>query len=80
MESTFFKNEYDRIFTVKLLSKPLQPFVCGTIEEVVKYALTHEKGIGGFYELTRYKATKVSKKDLREILLPDLAEQLFKIY
>jgi benzoyl-CoA reductase/2-hydroxyglutaryl-CoA dehydratase subunit BcrC/BadD/HgdB len=79
----FFINKYDRIFTVKLAFDISQPFVCGDLKSVVKYALKSKNGIEYFTELTGGK--KISKKDLKEMLskteeLQQLSIKLFKIY
>ena len=78
----FFLNSNDRIFTVRLMWGIAQPFVCGTLEEVVKYALQTNNGIEYFAELTNGKFKKLSKKDLKVMLshapLVELGEQLFK--
>ena len=78
----FFLNSNDRIFTVRLMWGIAQPFVCGTLEEVVKYALQTNNGIEYFAELTNGKFKKLSKKDLKAMLshapLVELGEQLFK--
>lgn len=66
-QNDFFQNNYDRIFSVVLLWDIGQPFVCGTLEKVVEYALKPNNGISHFIELTNgYK--KVSKKDLKAML------------
>lgn len=81
---TFFLNSSSIIFTVKLAWNIGQPFVCGTLEEVVKYALKPNNGIEGFYELTNNSIKKVSKKELKKLLecsgLNDLSIELFKKY
>jgi len=90
MTEVFFSNQNDRLFTVVLKWSLRQPFVCGTLPEVVKYALEHgERGIEAFYEITYGSAcpklTKVSKKNLQAMLSHggkdvELSEQLFKRY
>jgi hypothetical protein len=81
---TFFINQMSQIFTVKLAWNIGQPFACGTLEEVVKYALQPNNGIEGFYEITNNSIKKVSKKQIKYLLecqqLTDLSEQLFKKY
>lgn len=79
---TFFQNTYDRVFTVRLLWNIGQPLVCGTLEEVVKYALKPNNGIEGFYEIEGNKMRKVSKKEMKEftIISEDLKTELFKKY
>jgi len=80
---TFFANQNETIFTVRLLWSISQPTVFGVLEEVVKYALQPNNGIEGFYEVDRTKLKKVSKKDLKLMLdqrFPELSEQLFKRY
>lgn len=81
----FFINDYDAIYTVKLAWNINQPFVCGTLEKVVEYALKPNNGIEYFAEISGYKLKKISKKQLKSMLshgefLPKLAEQLFKKY
>jgi hypothetical protein len=82
--NTFFINDYDRIFTVRLMWNISQPFVCGTLEDVVKYALKPNNGIEYFAELTNGKFNKVSKKDLKAMLsnapLTELSKELFNKY
>lgn len=82
--SKFFINHSDRIFTVKLMWDISQPFVCGTLEEVVKYAIKPNNGIEYFAEITNGKFKKVSKKELKAMLshkpLVELGEILFKKY
>lgn len=84
MKDNFFINQSDRIFTVRLMWSIAQPFVCGTLEEVVKYALQPNNGIEYFAEITGQKFKKVSKKDLKAMLshapLNKLGEELFKKY
>ena len=80
---SFFRNDCDRIFTVRLMWSIGQPWVCGTIDKVVEYALEPNNGIEGFYEILGKKFYKVSKKDLYEILeyrFPELLERIRKIY
>lgn len=78
----FFINDYDRIFTVRLMWDIAQPFVCGTLEEVVRYALQPNNGIDYFAEITNAKLKKVSKGELKAMLISqgheDLSQQLFK--
>lgn len=81
----FFINNYDRIFTVRLLWSTKQPIVFGTLKEIIKYALQPNNGIEGFYEVEGKKLRKVSKKELKEIgnydeELEQLKEELFKKY
>ena len=67
--NTFFINDYDRIFTVRLAWNISQPFVCGTLTDVVKYALTAKNGIEYFAEIeNQSKIKKLSKKLLRDML------------
>jgi hypothetical protein len=79
-----FINKSNRIFTVRLMWDIGQPFVCGTLEEVVKYAIQPNNGIEYFAELTGNKFKRVSKKDLKAMLshssLTKLGEELFKKY
>jgi len=81
---TFFKNEFDRIFTVKLLWNIGQPFVCGTLKNIVEYALKPNNGIESFYEITNNSMKRVSKKDLKTLLenagLTELSKKLFLKY
>lgn len=81
---TFFKNEFDRIFTVKLLWNIGQPFVCGTLKSIVEYALKPNNGIESFYEITNNSMKRVSKKDLKTLLenagLTELSKKLFLKY
>jgi hypothetical protein len=84
-QNTFFSNSYDRIFTVRLMWSIGQPFVCGTIEEIVKYALKPNNGIEYFAEITNGSFKKVSKKDIKALLsrtpeLTELSKELFKKY
>jgi hypothetical protein len=78
----FFINEYDRIFTVKLMWDIAQPFVCGTLEQVVKYALQPNNGIEYFAEIKGGKIKKVSKANLKSMLHAqghaELSDDLFK--
>lgn len=79
----FQKFESCELFTVKLLWAIGSPFVVGTLEEVVKYALTHDRGIDGFYEVKGLKFRKLSKKEIKYRLShgnSELSERLFKIY
>jgi len=80
----FFSNHTNRIFTVRLMWDISQPFVCGTLPEVVKYALKPNNGIEGFYEISGNKFTKVSKKEIKAMLSHEpnveLGIQLFKKY
>jgi len=80
----FFSNQRDRMFTVRLMWDIAQPFVCGTLTEVVKYALKPNNGIEGFYEITGTKIKKVTKKQLKAMLSHgenvELGVQLFKKY
>lgn len=81
----FFINNYDRIFTVRLLWSIGQPIVFGTIKEIIKYSLQPNNGIEGFYEVEGKRLRKVSKKELKEIghydkELQQLKEELFKKY
>jgi len=86
---TFFSNENDRLFTVVLKWSLRQPFVCGTLPEVVQYALDKgERGIEAFYEITYGsqcpKLSKVTKAKLKAMLShqpnTELGVQLFKRY
>lgn len=83
-KQTFFKNDYNRIFTVRGLWNIGQPFVCGELKEVVEYALTLKNGIDFFAEINSYKIKKVSKKDLEKMLdaqgLSELKDKLFKVF
>ena len=79
----FFINDSDRIFTVRLMWSIGQPWVCGTIDKVVEYALEPNNGIEGIYEILGKEIYKISKKDLYEILgyrFPELLERIKKIY
>ena len=86
----FFSNENDRLFTVVLKWSLRQPFVCGTLPEIVKYAIDKgERGIEAFYEITygqsAPKLSKVSKANLKAMLSHndkniEISEQLFKKY
>lgn len=79
----FYKFESWRLFTVKLRWATSFPFVVGTLEEVVKYALTHNRGIDGFYEIVGLKFRKLSKKEIKSILSHgngELSDKLFKVY
>jgi hypothetical protein len=84
MENTFFISRINQIYTVKLLWSIGQPFVCGTLEEVVKYSLHPNNGIDAFYELNNNSIKKVSKKELKSLLnrqnLTELSNELFKKY
>lgn len=79
---TLFTNSYDRVFSVRLQWNISQPFVCGQLQHVVEYALQPNNGIEAFYELTDCKLKKVSKKELKRLLvnLPELSNALFKKY
>lgn len=80
----FFINHHSNIFTVKLAWDIGQPFVCGTLEEVVKYALQPNNGIEYFARINQNGIKKVSKRDLKAMLshapLTKLGEELFKKY
>ena len=79
----FCKFKLWRLFTVKLRQAIGSPFVVGTLEEVVKYALTHDRGIDGFYEIEGLKFRKLSKKEIKSILShgnSELSDKLFKVY
>jgi hypothetical protein len=88
MNQIFFSNENDRLFTVVLKWSLRQPFVVGTLPEVVQYALDKgERGIEAFYEITygSYcpKLSKVSKVNLKSMLShkdAELGVQLFSKY
>ncbi len=78
-------NDYNRIFSVRLLWDISQPFVCGTLKEIVEYGLKQNNGIDYFCEIdTYYKVKKVPKKQLKTMLeaqgLTDLSNELFKKY
>lgn len=62
-----FVNGIDRIFSIKLAWNIGQPFFCGTLKEVVKYALQPNNGIESIFEIDGYKFKKVTKKELRNI-------------
>jgi hypothetical protein len=78
---TFFINDYNRIFTVRLAWNIGQPFVCGSLKDVVEYALKPNNGIEYFAEITNHSFKKVSKKDLKIMLeaqgLNELSKELF---
>ena len=74
----FFINTHSNIYTVHLLWNIGQPFVCGTLEEVVKYALKPNNGIDYFALISNYKIEKVSKKDLKNMLICQGYENLSK--
>jgi dihydroneopterin aldolase len=83
--NTFFINDYDRIFTVRLAWHISQPFVCGNLTEVVKYALTAKNGIEYFAEIETGKVKKLPKKLLKNMLSHSeenqkLSIELFKRY
>lgn len=84
MRNEIFINDYDRIFTVRLMWNISQPFVCGTLKEVVKYALQPNNGIEYFAEITNGKFKKVSKANLKAMLsyepLTEMSKELFKKY
>ena len=76
----FESNQYDT-FTVKLMWTIRQDFVCGSLEKVVEYAL--EKGVRGiecFYRVDGFNFIKMTKKELKQLLKPELSEKLFKKY
>ena len=81
-----FKIERKEIYTVKFSWELSQPFVCGTFEEIIKYAIENQKnGIDGFYHINNFKFEKMTKKELTNRLsytdkVLNLKEQLFKIY
>ena len=78
-----YSNSISQVFTVKLAYNMGQPFVCGTLEEIIRYALLPNNGIVAFYELTNNKMEKVTKKRLKAMLshgLGELSTQLFKKY
>jgi len=84
----FFINDYDRIFTVKFMWDIGQPFICGTLKEVVKYALNRpNNGIEFFAEISGVQIKKLTKKQLKAMLLDssfedlqNLGKELFKKY
>jgi len=82
--NTFFENKSSCIYTVRLLWNIGQPFVCGTLEEIVKYALKPNNGIDFFAEIHNYKIKKVSKKELKNMLIcqgfESLSKELFSKY
>jgi len=82
--TNLFTEQNDRVFTVRLAWNIGQPFVCGTLEEVVKYAIKPNNGIEYFAELTNASFRKVTKKELKAWLshepLTELGAQLFKKY
>lgn len=85
MTPSIYINDYNRIFSVRLLWNIGQPFVCGTLKQIVEYALKPNNGIEYFCEIDTYhKVKKVSKKQLKEMLLAqgleDLSVELFKKY
>lgn len=85
MTPGIYINNYNRIFSVRLMWDIGQPFVCGTLEQVVKYALQPNNGIEYFCEIdTHHKVRKVPKKELKEMLLAqglkDMSIELFKKY
>ena len=75
-------NNYNRVFSVRFLWDISQPFVCGTLEEIVEYAIKNsEKQIDYFYEISYHKIRKVTKKELKNSYLDDsLKSELFKRY
>lgn len=81
-----YKNNYSRIFAVKLLFSTSQPFVCGELKDVVKYALDFPTGIDYFVEINtdNFKPRKVSKKEIKEMLNMlaeiELCKKLFEIW
>lgn len=79
-----FINDYDRIFTVRLAWSIGQPFVCGLLVDVVKYALKPNNGIEYFAELSNLQLKKLKKYQLKRMLIEsghqDLCDQLFKKY
>lgn len=80
----FFINDYDRIFTVRVMWNIAQPFVCGNLEQVVRYALQPNNGIDYFAEITNGKPKKLTKKQIKAMLhaqgFAELSDQLFKKY
>ena len=84
MKPIMYINDYNRIFSVRLAWNIKQPFVCGTLEQVVEYALEPNNGIEYFCEITNGKIKKVSKKDLKVMLnaqgFENLSIELFKKY
>lgn len=84
MKNNFFINHTDRIFTVRLAWDIDQPFVCGSLQNVVEYAIQPNNGIEYFAEISNFKFRKVSKKELKAMLshgpLTELGNQLFKKY
>lgn len=78
----FFINDYDRIFTVRLLWSIGQPTVFGRLDKVIEYALKPNNGIEGFYEIVGTKMRKMTKKELRECYFvpQSLMDELFKVY
>ena len=87
LRQTFFSNKLDRIFSIKLAWNIGQPFVCGTLKEIIKYALQPNNGIEGIFEIDGMKFKRVSKKQLKEIKektfddeLAELLKELEKKY
>jgi len=84
MTPEIYINNYNRVFSVRLAWNIGQPFVCGTLKQVVEYALQPNNGIEYFCEISIGKIKKVSKKDLKTMLitqgLEDLSNELFKKY
>lgn len=77
--------DYNRVFTVRGAWDIGQPFVCGSLEEVIEYALTLENGIEYFAEINNVGFKKIPKKQLKVMLSyresnKELSEKLFKKY
>ena len=66
LRQTFFSNKVDRIFSIKLAWNIGQPFVCGTLKEVARYAIQPNNGIEAIFEIDGMKFKRVSKKQLKE--------------
>jgi len=83
MKNQLFESN-STVYTVRLLWDVGQPFVCGSLEEVVKYSLKENNGIDYFAEITNLGFKKLSKKYLKTILgvrgLNELSKSLFSIY
>lgn len=81
-----YKNNYSRIFAVRLQFSMSQPFVCGELKDVVEYDLSRTAGIDYFVEINTsdFKPRKVNKKEMKTLLMMQgqagLCEKLFEIW
>ena len=75
-----YRQDSNRVFTVRGSWDIGQPFVCGKLEEVIEYALTLENGIEYFAEISNLGFKKISKKTMPYQLLFDSNFTIGQIY